>query len=80
MDADWFNLEASWQPYLPLPAEGVLEWYFQLDQSTLADQNSIPPLCMILPHSLTVMEEDLHLLEECIVAITKSSIFPMRGT
>ena len=80
LDADWFDPEASWRPYLPLPTEGAPEWYFQLDQSTLSDPNTMPPLCTILPRSLTIMVDDLQMLEECVVAIVKSSVFPTRGT
>ena len=79
LDADWFDPDAGWRPYLPLPAAGAPEWYFQLDQSTPVDPNSIPPLHTILPHHLSTVESDLHSLEDCVLAIAKSSIFPMRG-
>ena len=79
LDADWFDPDAGWRPYLPLPAEGAPEWYFQLDQSTPVDPNSIPPLHTILPRYLSTLEGDLHKLEDCVLAVAKSSIFPMRG-
>ena len=79
LDADWFDPDAGWRPYLPLPAEGSSEWYFQLDQNTPVDLTTIPPLHTIFPSSLTAIEDDLHKLEGCVVAISRSSIFPMRG-
>ena len=80
LDADWFDPNAGWRPYLPLPPEGSTEWYFQLDQSTPFDPASIPPIYTIFPRTLSVIEDDLHKLEGCVVAIAKSSVFPMRGT
>lgn len=79
LDADWFDPDAGWRSYLPLPVEGASEWYFQLDQSTPVDPNTIPPLHTIFPRHLSTMEGNLHMLENCIVAVMKSSIFPMRG-
>ena len=79
LDADWYDPDAGWRPFLPLPAEGAPEWYFQLDQSTPMDPNSIPPLHTIFPRYLSTMEGDLHTLEGCVTAITRSSIFPLRG-
>ena len=79
LDADWFDPDAGWRPYLPLPAEGSSEWYFQLDQSMPADLTTIPPLHTIFPRLLSTMEDDLRALEGCVMAISQSSIFPIRG-
>jgi len=79
LDADWFNPDTGWRPYIPLPVEGSSEWYFQLNQTTPVDTTSIPPLHNIFPPFLSVMEDDLHTLEGCVTAIAKSSIFPLRA-
>lgn len=79
LDADWFDPEAGWRPYLPLPSEGAKEWYYQLDQNTPADPASKSPHLTIFPRLLSTMENDLRLLESCVVNIAKSSIFPVRA-
>lgn len=49
LDADWFDPEAGWRPYLPLPSGKAEEWYYQLDQSTPADPVSTSPHLTIFP-------------------------------
>ena len=79
LDADWYDPEASWHPFMPLPSAGAQEWYFQLDQNTPPDPESSAPHYAISLWLLSVMENDFHLLESCVVAIAKSSIFPARA-
>ena len=49
LDADWFNPNVGWHPYLLLPSGGDKEWYYQLDQSTLVDPESTSPHFTIFP-------------------------------
>ncbi|EDR02827.1 uncharacterized protein LACBIDRAFT_307926 [Laccaria bicolor S238N-H82] len=79
LDADWYDPEASWRPFLPLPSGMATEWYYQMDQGTPSDPESISPQYTIFPPLLSEMEKDLHRFESYVVAIAKSSIFPARA-
>ena len=79
LDADWYDPDAGWRPFLPLPSEGSGEWYYQLNQNTPPDPESASPHLTIFPRLLSSMENDLKLLESCVVAVAKSSIFPLRA-
>jgi hypothetical protein len=79
LDTDWYDPDAGWRPFMPLPSGGASEWYYQLDQNTPPDPESASPHLTIFPRLLSTMESDLQTLESCVVAIAKSSIFPARA-
>ena len=79
LDADWFDPDAGWRPFLPLPSRGASEWYYQLDQNTPPDPESTSPHLTIFPRLLSTMETDLQRLESCVVAVAKLSMFPARA-
>ena len=81
LDADWFDPDAGWRPYLPRPTQESKEWFFQLDQSTPADLHTVSESgeCFIHPSVITKMENDLRRYEGCVVSIAHSTTFPMRA-
>ncbi|KIJ90334.1 hypothetical protein K443DRAFT_116728 [Laccaria amethystina LaAM-08-1] len=81
LDADWFNPDAGWRPFLPKPIPESKEWFFHLEYSTLVDLETISQSgeCSIHPSAITEMESDLRRFKACVVAITHSTTFPIRG-
>ena len=79
LDADWFNPEAGWRPYLPRAREDSDEWFFQLDHNTQINVNSSDGTYGIAPSSVKRMELDLHRFEECVLAIAHSSALTRGG-
>jgi hypothetical protein len=79
LDADWYDPNASWRPFMPLPSGGSEEWYYQMDQHTPPNPESRSPHYTIFPSLLSTMEDDLQALESCVIAIAKSSIFSNRA-
>jgi hypothetical protein len=79
LDADWYNPDAGWRPFMPVPTGGANEWYYQLHQNTLPDPESASPHLTIFPRLLSVMECDLQVLQSCVVAVAESSIFPAKA-
>lgn len=81
LDADWYDPDAGWRPYLPKPTQESNQWYFQLDHNTPVDLQRASESGEYSIHSsiLTKMEHDLRRFEACVVAIAHSTTFPMRG-
>ena len=81
LDADWYDRDAGWRPFLPKPAPESKEWFFHLEHGTPADLESIAQSgkCSIHPSAITEMENNLRRFEACIVAITHSTTFPVQG-
>ena len=79
LDTDWFDPEAGWRPYLPRAREDSIEWFFQFDQGTPINIDSSTGGYTIAPSSIERMSLDLRRLEECVLAIAKSSAFPRGG-
>lgn len=79
LDADWFDPEAGWWPYLPKAREDSVEWFFQFDRGTPINIDSQTGAYGIAPSSVEKMELDLQRFEECILAIARSSTFPRGG-
>ena len=79
LDADWHNPDAGWRLFLLLPLGGAEEWYYQLDQNTPPNLESVSPHLTIFPRLLAMMENDLKTLESCVVAVAQSSMFPARA-
>ena len=81
LDADWFDLDAGWRPYLPKPTQESDQWFFQLDHNTPVDWEAVSKSgeYSIHPSMVTKMEDDLRGYEACVVSIAHSTIFPFRG-
>jgi len=79
LDADWFDPDAGWRPYLPRAKEDSDEWFFQFDHNTQVNIDSPSGKYGIAPSSVERMEFDLRRLEECVLAIACSSAFPRGG-
>lgn len=79
LDADWFDPEAGWRPYLPRAREDSDEWFFKLDHNTQVNVDSLTGTLGIPPSSVARMELDLRRFEECVLAIARSSAFPRGG-
>ena len=76
LDADCYNLNTGWRPFMPLPSGDTKKWYYQMDQHTPPDPASKSPHYTIFPLLLMAIEDDLQLLESCMISIATSSIFP----
>ena len=79
LDADWFDPDAGWRPYLPRAKEDSAEWFFRLDHNTRVDVDSVSGTYGIAPSTVERMELDLRRFEECVLAIARSSAFPRGG-
>lgn len=81
LDADWYDPDAGWRPFLPKPTPESKEWFFQLGDSTPADLSTINDTgeCSILPNIALRMENDIRRVEACVAAITSSTKFPSRA-
>ena len=81
LDADWYDPDAGWRPFLPKPAPDSKEWFFQLDHSTPANLSTINESgeCSILPIIALRMEDDIRRTEACVAAIASSTTFPLRA-
>lgn len=81
LDADWYDPDAGWRPYLPKPTQESNEWFFQLDHNTPMDlcAESDSGEYSIHPSMIAKMEHDIRRFEACVVAIAHSTTFPKRG-
>ena len=81
LDADWFDPDAGWRPYLPKPTSESQEWFFHLEHGTAVDLGTVAQSgeCSIHLSTIAEMEADLHRFESYVNAITHSSHFPARG-
>ena len=81
LDADWYDPDAGWRPFLPKPTKESKEWFFHLEHGTPVDLETVAQSgeCSIHPSAITEIESDLRRLEACVVAITHSTKFPTRG-
>ena len=81
LDADWYNPDAGWRPFLPKPTPESKEWFFQLDHSTPVDLSTIAESgeCSILPTIALQMEGDIRRVEACVAAIAQLTTFPLQA-
>lgn len=81
LDADWYDPDTGWCPFLPKPTPDSKEWFFQLDQSMPTDLSTISESgeCSILPNIALRMEDDIHRIEACTAAIAHSTTFPLQA-
>jgi len=81
LDADWFNPDAGWRPYLPKPTQESSQWFFQLDHNTPVDlqTTSNSGEYSIHPSVIARMEDDLRHYEACVISIAHSTTFPAKA-
>jgi len=81
LDADWFDPDAGWCPYLPKPIQDSKEWFFHLEHGMPVELETVSQAgkCSIHPSAVSEMESDLQWFEACIITITHSMTFPISG-
>jgi len=79
LDADWYNPDVGWCPFLPKPVPDSDEWFFHLEQGMPVELETVlqSGKCSIHPSAISKIECDLRRFKACVVTITHSTTFPV---